>query len=155
MTRTHTLPDGRQLSSTYDGEPVGWTVHIVGADAEPTAGRDIRDALAALLELGSEQRPDWFIEAARDLAATDTPLGLRYPCACCGFLTLEEPPTGTYAICDVCYWEDDSVQFHDLDSAGGANKVSLNQARATFAKSGASEVRFRKVTRGPLPAERP
>jgi hypothetical protein len=39
---------------------------------------------------------------------------------------------GTYNICNVCFWEDDGVQFHDIDYEGGANKVSLNQARQNF-----------------------
>ena len=36
---------------------------------------------------------------------------------------------GGYEICDVCDWEDDPVQFGEPDYAGGANKISLNQAR--------------------------
>lgn len=36
-----------------------------------------------------------------------------YPCVCCGFLTLAEPPPGTFEICSVCRWEDDNVQARD------------------------------------------
>lgn len=36
---------------------------------------------------------------------------------------------GGYEICDVCNWEDDPVQSSDPDYAGGANELSLNQAR--------------------------
>lgn len=53
----------------------------------------------------------------------------RFPCPCCGNLTLEEAPPGTYLICELCHWEDDPVQFDDPDYRGGANHESLNEAR--------------------------
>jgi hypothetical protein len=36
---------------------------------------------------------------------------------------------GDYVICDVCDWEDDPIQSAEPDYVGGANKMSLNQAR--------------------------
>ena len=45
----------------------------------------------------------------------------RYPCPCCGYLTLGDEHRGGYEICPVCFWEDDGVQFHELDFVGGAN----------------------------------
>lgn len=153
--RTHTLPDGRRVRATYQGEPAGWSVRLAGSEGEPVAARDIHDALVDLLEPGAGRWPDWFVEAANDLAARDTALGRRYPCPCCGYLTLVEPPTGTYDICAVCFWEDDTVQFRDPDSEGGANAVSLNQARENFRAHGVSEIRFRSNVRPPLPEERP
>jgi Cysteine-rich CPCC len=78
-----------------------------------------------------------------------------FPCPCCGFLTLEEPPPGTYEICKVCFWEDDEVQFRDPGSAGGANRVSLDQARRSFREHGVSEPRFKAMVRPPLPEEHP
>jgi hypothetical protein len=78
-----------------------------------------------------------------------------YKCACCGFLTLSESPPGSYEICPVCFWEDDGVQFDDPDYAGGANHVSLNQARRNFAKIGAAEDRNVRWVRKPLPEEIP
>jgi Cysteine-rich CPCC len=63
----------------------------------------------------------------------------RYPCPCCGNVTLDEAPPGTFAICSVCSWEDDNVQFHDPDYEGGANRVSLNQARRNFRERGVIE----------------
>jgi hypothetical protein len=79
----------------------------------------------------------------------------RYPCPCCGYLTLDEPPTGTYTICKVCFWEDDNVQFHDPDLPGGANEVSLNEARQNFRRHSVSETRFRAYVPPPLPEEQP
>jgi hypothetical protein len=37
----------------------------------------------------------------------------RFACPCCGHLTLEEEPAGTYDICKECGWEDDPVEFND------------------------------------------
>ena len=42
--RTDTVPDGRELRATYDGESVGWVVHLVGQEDRPVAARDIHDA---------------------------------------------------------------------------------------------------------------
>lgn len=79
----------------------------------------------------------------------------RYPCPCCGYLTLDEPAPGTYAICKVCFWEDDPVQFDDLAFEGGANDVSLDQARMNFREHGAAELRFKSHVRPPHPDEIP
>ncbi len=57
-----------------------------------------------------------------------TPRGYRYPCPCCGKLTLTQEP-GSYEICPVCGWEDDPAQRRDPDLDGGANKRSLNQSK--------------------------
>lgn len=54
----------------------------------------------------------------------------RISCPCCYGLTLEEQ--GAYEICETCGWEDDPVQFADPDYRGGANKLSLNEARSLF-----------------------
>ncbi|MBR4674700.1 MAG: hypothetical protein IKP00_09560 [Victivallales bacterium] len=51
----------------------------------------------------------------------------KHKCPCCGKLTIEV--IGDYEICEVCGWEDDPVQRKDKDFAGGANELSLNQAR--------------------------
>ena len=52
-----------------------------------------------------------------------------YPCPCCGFLTRSSKDFGTYEICPVCKWEDDDIQTEDPNFEGGANEMSLNQAR--------------------------
>jgi hypothetical protein len=132
--RTHPLPDGRDVHAVYEGEPVGWVVWLGGREGQSVAARDIHDALVDLLDPGDGQWPDWFIEAVNDLAARETESGRRYACACCDQLTLGEPPTGTYEICEECGWEDDPVQFHDPDYRGGANSESLREARENYAK---------------------
>jgi hypothetical protein len=55
-----------------------------------------------------------------------------YPCPCCGENTLTQPAPGSFEICDKCNWEDDDLQFHDPDLEGGANMLSLNQARMRY-----------------------
>lgn len=54
----------------------------------------------------------------------------KFCCPCCGKPTLDEEPPGTFQICPSCKWEDDELQFHDPNYAGGANVMSLNGARA-------------------------
>lgn len=77
----------------------------------------------------------------------------RYPCPCCGFLTLSEGSYDTFEICPVCYWEDDNVQYNNPDFKGGANEESLNEARENYKKFGASSKRYLKNVRAPLSDE--
>jgi Cysteine-rich CPCC len=77
-----------------------------------------------------------------------------FPCPCCGFLTLPEEPPGTFFICPVCGWEDDNVQFDDVNMQGGANRVSLKQAQANYRRFAKSDPDGRSAVRPPLPHER-
>ncbi len=79
----------------------------------------------------------------------------RYGCPCCGYLTLSAEPPGTYELCAVCWWEDDLAQFEDPGLTGGANEVSLTQARQNFETFGASADRYRGLARAPHPSEIP
>lgn len=79
----------------------------------------------------------------------------RFPCPCCGFLTLTEKPPGTFDVCPVCGWEDDDLQAREPEFGGGANRVSLQEARAHFRACGASEPRLVAHVRTPLPDEIP
>jgi hypothetical protein len=60
-----------------------------------------------------------------------------------------------FDICPVCYWEDDRVQYMDEDYEGGANDLSLNQARANFRRLGVSDPRYAARVRPALPSEIP
>jgi len=60
----------------------------------------------------------------------------KFKCPCCLNYTLTEKPPGTYAICSMCNWEDDSVQYDDPNYKGGANEMSLNEAKRVFANGG-------------------
>lgn len=78
----------------------------------------------------------------------------KYPCPCCGYYTLENKADNTFQICPVCYWEDDGVQLSDIDYKGGANTVSLREARKNFEKYGAIEKQFIEFVRFPLQDEK-
>lgn len=82
---------------------------------------------------------------------------MKLPCLCCGYLTLIE--RGQWDICRVCFWEDDGADLFDspwpADVVNPCNGVSLNEARANFARVGAVETRLIPYTRKPLPEEIP
>jgi hypothetical protein len=79
----------------------------------------------------------------------------RFACPCCRHLTLEARPSGTSAICPVCFWEDDPVQFADPTIEAGANSVSLAVARLNFLELGAASREWRDLVRAPKPEEMP
>lgn len=55
---------------------------------------------------------------------------MMFECPCCNEKTLTDP--GHYDICSNCGWEDDPIQRGDPDYTGGANEMSLNEARAAY-----------------------
>lgn len=73
----------------------------------------------------------------------------KYYCKCCGFNTLSEFPNGTYEICEICFWEDDSYQNENPNVTGGSNRVSLIQARKNFEEFGACEIVMKINVRKP------
>lgn len=54
----------------------------------------------------------------------------KYKCPCCGALTLDEERA--WDICELCWWEDEPLQFDKPDYSGGANKLSLNDSKKEF-----------------------
>ncbi|MGC7837415.1 CPCC family cysteine-rich protein [Pseudomonas sp. L7] len=72
------------------------------------------------------------------------------PCPCCEYLTFDERPTGTFEVCPVCGWEDDDAQFRDPTYGGGANSISLEQARINFVTIGAIGKNFLNSVREPF-----
>lgn len=80
---------------------------------------------------------------------------MKYACPCCGNLTLESEPPGSYELCPVCYWEDDGVQFRDPTLPGGANSMSLNEARSNYRRYGVTCAEGRGYVRPPQPDEFP
>ena len=79
---------------------------------------------------------------------------IRFKCPCCGCYTFKDKPDGNYDICPVCYWEDDPIQLIDEDYEGGANKVSLNQARINYLEFGACEESMKGHVRKPTDEEK-
>jgi len=77
---------------------------------------------------------------------------MRYPCPCCGYLVFSEP-LGSYAICPICFWEDDALQLEYPYEGGGPNHLSLAQSQSNYASFGACELRLLDYVRPPLAAE--
>jgi hypothetical protein len=79
---------------------------------------------------------------------------MKYTCPCCGYKTLDRKPPGTFQVCKICFWEDDTIQYYDPEYNGGANEISLREAQHNFLKIGASRERFKecahKPTRGDI-----
>ena len=144
-----------RISALHEGPLGEWLVYAGDDTRHAVAGLELLSVIAELLELPHGRKEPWVHEAIEALSGHRTPLGVRYACPCCDCLTLAEPPSGTYAICDVCWWEDDAAQFRDPDYGGGANRPSLREARETFRRIGAIEQRFVGRARPPLPEERP
>ena len=78
---------------------------------------------------------------------------MKYKCPCCGYYTFDEQPGGSYDICEVCFWEDDPEQLEDPAYEGGANPVSLIQARKNYEEFGASHPDLIVFVRAPYPDE--
>jgi hypothetical protein len=81
------------------------------------------------------------------------PEGYRRACPCCGHRTLDDLSPGSYEICPVCFWEDDLIQFEDPAFRGGANRVSLTEARRNYAQFGACDRQALTYVRPPNPSE--
>ncbi|MCD7774424.1 MAG: hypothetical protein LUH40_02430 [Clostridiales bacterium] len=61
----------------------------------------------------------------------------KHKCPVCGKFVFDFD--GSFDICEVCGWEDDNLQLAHPDYQGGANRMSLNEARAAYAKGEAIE----------------
>lgn len=51
-------------------------------------------------------------------------------CPVCGKYEFERE--GDFNVCRVCNWENDGFQYRHPDEDGGANRMSLNQAREAW-----------------------
>ena len=82
------------------------------------------------------------------------PDAIRCRCPCCRLLTLWS--RNAFQICPVCFWEDDGQDDADADVVrGGPNGgLSLAQARANYARIGASEEDALAHVRPPTEEER-
>jgi rubrerythrin len=155
--RTVEVRDRGQLRALHQGPLGEWVAYLGDDRSRAWAGRSLFGVLSQLFELFElpHGKKEWVLEIVRSLAGRETALGVRYACPCCDYLTLDEPPPDTFATCPVCWWEDDAIQFRDLDYRGGANSPSLREARATFQRCGAKEPRLLEHARAPLAEEQP
>ena len=78
---------------------------------------------------------------------------MKYICRCCGCRTLDEETNGTYEICPVCFWEDDPLQSRNENYRGGANEVSLNEAKKNYLLYGACDEKVLSLVREPFAEE--
>jgi len=53
-------------------------------------------------------------------------------CPICGEYEFE--CVGDYDICNVCFWENDGIQYDDPDYSGGANRLSQNEYKLRWQK---------------------
>lgn len=53
------------------------------------------------------------------------------------FYTFEHRPNETYDICEICFWEDDPIQWDDPNYEGRTNNIALLRARENFLQIGA------------------
>jgi hypothetical protein len=132
--RRAVLPDGRVVTAASEGPLGEWYAFTEDDPAKVLAARALPEVLDELLQLPWGRWEPWVYDALAALGGHPTSDGVLYACPCCDRLTLDEPPPGTYAICGVCGWEDDRVQFRDPDYRGGANTISLREARDEFAR---------------------
>lgn len=153
--RTVDVGDRGQLRALYQGPLGDWVVYLGDDKTGAWAGRSLLGVLSEFFELPHGKKEAWVHEIVRTLTGRETAFGVRYACPCCDCLTLDGPPPGTYAICPVCWWEDDGIQFLDLDYRGGANSPSLREGRGSFQRCGASERRLLEHVRAPLAEEQP
>ena len=77
----------------------------------------------------------------------------HFACPCCDYLTIQD--VRRHEICPVCYWEDDPIQFEDRAYMGGANEVSLQEAKINYRKYGASMKEYVRFVRQPKQEEFP
>ena len=76
-------------------------------------------------------------------AAQDRPG--RYPCPCCGQITLPVPPEEAVAyICPVCWWENDVFISSDNEPSDENHGLTLSQGRANVRRFGTCGPRLKR-----------
>ncbi len=68
-------------------------------------------------------------------------------CPCCQYKTLSV--NSMYDVCPVCYWQDDPIQNQLSDFEGGANEVSLQQAKENYNQYSAVQKELMQFIRKP------
>jgi hypothetical protein len=144
------LVDGRELVVSYQGERFGWSAHIPGDTKRSTLAATPAAAIVNHLDYAAGEVPAW-VHAFSDRYVQDLRDAPRHLCDCCGYRTLLN--AGHYEICAVCGWEDDRDDNNRIrggpDAPSGPNGISLTQARANYAESGAAKERSKPYVRRP------
>ncbi len=79
---------------------------------------------------------------------------MKHRCPCCGYNTMQHQEAEYHDICPVCFWENDPLQNVDSTYSGGANEVSLCEAKKNFVLLGAISKDMIKYTREPFDDEK-
>jgi hypothetical protein len=87
--------------------------------------------------MGSDLTGEGYFHLAAETESPRQAKGGFYACPCCNSYEFLEP--GGWDICGVCGWEDDPVQEKFPDERGGANGLSLTEARANYLATGRSD----------------
>lgn len=66
---------------------------------------------------------------------------------------MEHNETVYHDICTVCFWENDPIQNDNEKYVGGANDISLSEAKANYQKFGAVKQEYIKFVRSPYLGE--
>lgn len=74
-------------------------------------------------------------------------------CPCCNCFTMEHNDAIYHDICPVCFWENDPIQNDNEKYVGGANDISLSEAKANYQKIGAVKQEYIKCVRSPYSDE--
>ncbi|WP_412553132.1 CPCC family cysteine-rich protein [Shimia sp. MIT1388] len=74
----------------------------------------------------------------------------EFDCPCCGEAD-EFEEDGCFEICAICNWQNDKVQNNDINYRGGANGISLKEARENFKSFGHSDPKKRPLDPKRLP----
>lgn len=111
--------------------------------------------------IGGSDGPAYPVDAAEPPPASepepepDEPPG-KYPCPCCGYLTLPVPREEALAyICPVCFWENDVFDPGEDDPSDENHGMTLRQGRENYRRWGAVEKRLVRFARPPRPSELP
>jgi len=136
---------------------VGFSTGSIGILSE--AAHSGLDLVAAAVTL-------WAVRSSAKPADRDHPYGhgkienfsalfetglLLATCAWIAYETVKRP----YAICGICFWEDDELQLEYATTlAGGANKPTLMNAQHDFAQFGACEPEMVAHVRRPGPCDK-
>ena len=80
----------------------------------------------------------------------------KYPCPCCGCLTLPVPSEDALAyVCPVCFWENDVFIVTDEEPSDENHGMTLWEARSNYREFGACCERMLCYVRKPYPQELP
>ncbi|MDK8183741.1 CPCC family cysteine-rich protein [Paenibacillus sp. UMB4589-SE434] len=79
----------------------------------------------------------------------------RLECPCCGNFTIESKDEVVVDICEVCFWQFDTVADAMPDISIGANHISLIQARENYKRFGVCKLQYKNMVREPLVEELP